>query len=130
MKFYIASSFRNIDAVRSVAEKLKSNGFVLTYDWTSGCASSITELEMIGRNEKQAVMEADFMIILLPAGKGSHVEMGIDLGSGKKVFLYSPDEKVNDLALTSTFYHLSEVCKVIGSIEELVEEVCTQAAFY
>lgn len=129
MKFYIASSFRNIEAVGFVAEQLTSNGFGLTYDWTHGAASSIAELEAIGKSEKQAVMEADVVIIMLPAGKGSHVELGIALGTGKQVFLYSPDETVNDLALTSTFYHLPEVIKVIGTIEELIAEVCSKAAF-
>lgn len=130
MKFYIASSFRNIETVRMAVERLISNGFVLTYDWTHGAATSIGELETIGKSEKQAVMEADVVIIMLPAGKGSHVEMGIALGTGKQVFLYSPDETVNDLALTSTFYHLPEVFKVIGTIEELIAEVCSKAAFY
>lgn len=128
MKFYIASSFKNIDTVRRVTEELKSKGFIHTYDWTEGRASSIAELEAIGSSEKNAVMEADIVMILLPAGKGSHVELGIALGTGKKVFLYSPDETVNDLELTSTFYHLPEVEKVIGTVDELIQEICSQAA--
>lgn len=127
MKFYIASSFKNIESVRNAAEELKSRGFIHTYDWTNGRASSIAELEAIGSREKNAIMEADIVIILLPAGKGSHVELGIALATDKKIFLYSPDESVNDLESTSTFYHVPEVEKVIGTIAELVRKICSQA---
>jgi hypothetical protein len=78
-------AFKNIDAVRYVSEKLKSKGFIHTYDWTQNeRASTIEQLKEIGQREKERVMEADFLIVLLPAGKGSHIEFGIALGQGKK----------------------------------------------
>ncbi|HEU5139405.1 MAG TPA: nucleoside 2-deoxyribosyltransferase [Bacillales bacterium] len=124
MKFYIASSFKNIDSVMYVSERLKKEGFVHAYDWTqNNKATSIEELKEIGQNEKRAVMEADFVIVLFPAGKSSHVELGIALGQGKNVFLYSPDEKINDLETTSTFYHLPGVNKCYGTIEEFIEKI-------
>jgi hypothetical protein len=124
MKFYIASSFKNIDAVRYVSEKLKSMGFIHTYDWTQNeRASTFAQLKEIGQREKEAVMEADFLIVLLPAGKGSHIEFGIALGQGKKIYLYSPNDDVNNFETTSTFYHLPEVEKCIGTLEELIDIV-------
>ncbi|MDQ0160753.1 hypothetical protein [Alkalibacillus salilacus] len=75
-------------------------------------------------------MEADFIIVLLPAGKGSHIEFGIALGQGKRIYLYSSDESVNHFETTSTFYHLSEVEQCVGSIEDLIETVTnSQASF-
>jgi hypothetical protein len=51
---------------------------LLTYDWTQNSrAEDIPALREIGEKEKAAVMESDFVIILLPAGKGSHIELGI-----------------------------------------------------
>ena len=76
------------------------------------------------KQEKNAILESDVVIILLPGGKGSHIELGIALGRGKKIFLYSADEKVNELDTTSTFYHLPEVEQVIGTLDELVDRVC------
>ncbi|ARP43914.1 nucleoside 2-deoxyribosyltransferase [Geobacillus thermodenitrificans] len=131
MKFYIASSFKNIDAVRYVSEKLKSKGFIHTYDWTQNeRASTIEQLKEIGQREKEAVMEADFLIVLLPAGKGSHIEFGIALGHGKKIYLYSPNDDVNNFETTSTFYHLPEVEKCIGTLEELVDIVSVNSKIY
>lgn len=121
-KFYIASRFGNKDTVRYVAQYLKDKGFCHTYDWTKNeRALTYTDLETIGSREKCAIIESDFVIVLLPAGKGSHIELGIALGQGKKIYLYSPDKSVNDFATTSTFYHLPEVEKVVGPIEDLLE---------
>lgn len=109
-----------------MSKNLENKGYIYTYDWTKNeSASTIEDLREIGLQEKNAVMDADFIIVILPAGKGSHIELGIALGQGKRIYLYSPNDEVNNLETTSTFYHLSEVQKCIGTIEELVEIVTT-----
>jgi hypothetical protein len=123
-KFYVASSFQNVDIVRFVSGQLKKMGYVHTYDWTKNKrASTIEDLKEIGQEEKIAVMAADFLIVLLPAGKGSHIELGIALGQGKKIYLYSDNNEVRNFEITSTFYHLPEVDIVIGTIDELLKKV-------
>ncbi|WP_099355672.1 group-specific protein [Fredinandcohnia onubensis] len=123
-KFYVASSFKNIETVRYVSQQLVKRGFIHTYDWTKNeRASTFDDLKVIGTEEKNAVIESDFLIVLIPAGKGSHIELGIALGQGKKIYLYSPDDQINHFETTSTFYHLPEVEKCIGTIEELIENV-------
>ena len=130
MKFYIASSFKNIDMVRYVSEKLLRKGFIHTYDWTQNERDlTIEQLREIGQKEKTAVIEADIIIVLLPAGKGSHIELGIAIGQGKRTYLYSPNNEVNHFATTSTFYHLPEVEKCFGSIDELVDMVAKSKAY-
>lgn len=127
MKFYVASSFKNIKSVRYVSEKLKSKGHIHTYDWTKiERVSTIEDLKDVGQKEKSAVIEADILVVLLPAGKGSHIELGMALAHGKKVYLYSPNEEVNNFETTSTFYHLPEVEIFIGSLDELIELVSSR----
>jgi nucleoside 2-deoxyribosyltransferase len=122
MKFYVASSFINIEQVRYVSGKLKSLGHIHTYDWTQNeRASTLEDLKQIGKLEKDAVSKADFVVIILPGGKGSHIELGIALGLNKKIILYSPDQSIYNFTTTSTFYHLTEVEKFIGTLDELVE---------
>ncbi|AUJ24158.1 nucleoside 2-deoxyribosyltransferase [Virgibacillus dokdonensis] len=124
MNFYIASSFKNIESVRYIRGLFIKEGHVLTYDWTKNDrASTIEALKCIGQKQKDAVIAADVIIVLLPAGKGSHIEMGIALGRRKKIFLYSPNKEVNNSATTSTFYHLPEVKKCFGTLDELVSMV-------
>lgn len=123
-KFYIASSFKNKHIVRNVSKHLKSRGFIQTYDWTNNeRASTYEELKEIGQYEKNAVIEADFIIVLLPAGKGSHIELGIALGRGKKVYIHSSSAGMDNFETTSTFYFLPEVRKLNGTTKELVEVV-------
>jgi nucleoside 2-deoxyribosyltransferase len=123
-KFYIASSLINIEKVREVSKRLKDKGFIHTYDWTQNeRAATLEDLKEIGEKELVAVLEADFLIVLLPGGKGSHIEFGIALGQGKKIFLYSENDDINNVETTSTFYHLDNVEKVMGTIEELLERV-------
>jgi nucleoside 2-deoxyribosyltransferase len=131
MKFYIGSSFENKDIVRYVNERLKQEGFSHTYDWTRNeHASSVKDLQHIGQNEKDAITESNVVIIILPGGKGSHVELGIALGLGKRIILYSPNDEVHDLENTTTFYHLLEVEKYSGSIEGLLEYVLESRIYY
>lgn len=126
-KFYVASGFKNKQAVRSVSKCLKEKGFIQTYDWTANNrASEIKELKRIGLLEKKAVMDADFLIVLLPAGKGSHIELGIALGLEKPVYLYSPNDEVNHPDTTSTFYHLDNVHPYIGSLNAFIQTVLSK----
>ncbi len=122
MKFYIASSFKNIESVRYVSENLKNRGYIHTYDWTvNENVTTLEELKIIGEKEKTAVIEADFVVVILPAGKGSHIELGIAIGNGKNIYLYSPNKEIDNIETTSTFYHLPEIEKYFGTLDELVE---------
>lgn len=130
-KFYVASSFKNIEAVRYVSNHLENKGYLHTYDWTKnrkieeGKTTSLKVLMEIGQQEIKAVGESDFVVILLPGGKGTHIELGIALGQKKKVFLYSKDGSINNIEKTSTFYHLPEVEKCYGTLEELVNKIAS-----
>ena len=118
MKFYIASSFANVQKVREFSDELKLKGFVHTYDWTQNeRANSLEDLSIIGEDEKKAVIDSDFLVVLLPAGKGSHIELGIALGAGKKVYLYSPTNEIYEYDRTSTFYHIESVDKFVGTFD-------------
>ncbi|MCA1319578.1 group-specific protein [Bacillus tianshenii] len=122
MKFYVASGFSNIEKVRYVSGKLKSKGHKHTYDWTlNERASTIEDLTTIGLFEKKAVTESDFVIVLLPGGKGTHIELGIALGLNKRIILYSENREIYNFDTTSTFYHLPEVEKFVGTLDELIE---------
>lgn len=122
MKFYVASSFSNLNTVRSVANKLKEKGFIHTYDWTKNeKAKTQSDLKRIGEEEKEAVIDSDFIVILLPGGKGTHIELGMAIGLRKRIYLYSPIEDINDPEQSSTFYQLQEVNRYVGSLESFLE---------
>ncbi|GGH60281.1 hypothetical protein GCM10008014_34670 [Paenibacillus silvae] len=123
-KFYIASSLKNIENVRYVSDQLKGMGFIHSYDWTQNDkVTSIDQMRDIGRKEMAAVKKSNFIVILLPAGKGSHIELGIALGNSIRTYLYSPNDELDDIEKTSTFYHQDAVHKCKGTLEELIQYI-------
>ncbi|WP_409294653.1 group-specific protein [Peribacillus sp. SCS-26] len=124
MKFYIASSFNNIGLVRELARELRADSHIHTYDWTKNSpADSFAELKRIGEEEKQAVWESDVFILILPGGKGSHIELGMAIGQGKQIWLYSPDDASFSPENSSTFYHLSEVQCYTGTFADFTQHI-------
>ncbi|MCQ1996498.1 nucleoside 2-deoxyribosyltransferase [Arthrobacter sp. zg-Y1171] len=125
-RFYVASSFRNIANVRYVAQTLESKGYVNAYDWTRNAAArdagtvTLDDLRSIGQQERDAVMGADVVVILLPGGKGTHVELGIAIAQGRRIVLHSADEDIKNPETTSTFYHLPEVERCHGTLDDLL----------
>lgn len=113
-----------LETVRIVSERLRQEGFIHTYDWTiNDNINSIDQLKDIGKKEIDAVMSSNFIVVLFPAGKGSHIELGIALGNGIKAYLYAQNDDINDLETTSTFYHVDGVSKCKGTIEELIQNI-------
>ena len=133
-RFYVASSFKNIVNVRYVAQTLESKGYVNTYDWTQNASErdagtvTVGDLRSIGQHERDAVMGADVVVILLPGGKSTHVELGIAIAQGRRTILHSPDEVINNLETSSTFYHLPELEKCHGTLDDLLAMIVGREA--
>jgi len=126
-RFYIASSLNNKANVQIVSERLKQEGFIHTYDWTQNKhLTSLDHLREVGMKELEAVKSSDFVVVMLPAGKGSHIELGIALGNDIKIYLYSENNELNELDKTSTFYHLKGVVQCIGTFDELIKLVLSE----
>jgi len=109
-----------------------SKGYVNTYDWTQNASArdagtvTLGDLRSIGQHERDAVMSADVVLILLPGGKGTHVELGIAIAQGRRTILHSQDEVINNVETTSTFYHLPELEKCHGSLDDLLAMIVGQ----
>lgn len=124
MRFYIGSGFKNCELVNHYADLLTARGWTRTYDWTAhaGGGFSLEDLADFARRERRAIGEADVAVILLPAGRGTHVELGMALALGKKVFLCGGGEEFS-LENTVNFYQLPEVVRLTGTVGENVEEI-------
>jgi nucleoside 2-deoxyribosyltransferase len=135
MKYYIATSLSRTSAHYEVREALKKYGHDISYDWTlHGSVKSISkerlrevaELELIG------VAEADFVVVLLPGGNGTHLELGFAIARGKKVFLHSEDSLAFELGpQTNAFYHHPDVTFLhcpLANVGETVHSLLTQPA--
>ncbi|WP_026908430.1 nucleoside 2-deoxyribosyltransferase [Paucisalibacillus globulus] len=119
MKFYIASGLDNKEKVQLVRDKLLESGHTHTYDWTkNNRASTEEELRKIGTDERNAVLESDVVIVLLPGGKGTHTELGMAIGLEKEIYLFSSDKL--DPTTATTFYYVDGINHYDGDIDSFV----------
>jgi nucleoside 2-deoxyribosyltransferase len=135
MKYYIATSLQRSTDHNLVRDTLKNFGHALSYDWTShGSVKSVSieRLQEVAIFELNGVLEADFVIVLLPGGKGTHLELGFALGNNKKIFLHSEDRSLFDLGpQTNAFYHhpnLTLLCCPLAEVATTVHSsLCSSA---
>jgi nucleoside 2-deoxyribosyltransferase len=86
-------------------------------------AATFEELRYIGEEAKQGIIDADFVVIILPAGKGSHLELGMAMALNKRIYLYSPDEEIYNMDKTVTYYFLPEIRPFVGQLADFISFV-------
>lgn len=117
MKFYIASRLENHALVTELAHHLKELGHEHTYDWTihgSVAGQGQSTMAQTAHNEVEGVRQADVVIVLMPGGRGTHVELGLGIAFGKSMYLVSqsPDRDFSDTRETCAFYHHARVRQI------------------
>lgn len=125
-KFYIATSLENHAAHNRVRDALQARGFRLTYDWTPHGAAwpkGAAYVREVMRAEKQGVLAADFLVLLLPGGKGTHVELGLALAIDLPILLVAEDGDLSFLRSEGPFcgFWLSDGVSHYHSVEEMLE---------
>ena len=125
MKFYVGSGMKNSELVNYYAKILKDNGWEQTYNWVENINSdvSIKEMTKYAKLESQGVADSDVTIILLPDGRGSHIELGMAMELNKKVFLCSSTKEEFSVENTVAFYGLPNITQLVGTADENIEEI-------
>ena len=123
MKYYIATSLSRVTAHHTIRDTLKELGHEIVYDWTfHGSVKSVSKerLQQVATLELGAIAEADFVVVLLPGGNGTHLELGFAIAKGKKVFLHSEDPLAFELGpQTNAFYHHPDVTRLVCPLADL-----------
>ena len=70
---------KNCELVNYYSKKLKENGWQQTYDWVKNVSDdvAIEDMTEYAKLEKQGIVDSNVVIILLPAGRGAHIELGM-----------------------------------------------------
>lgn len=130
MNYYIATSLSRMFAHNLVRDALNMLEHKISYDWTlHGNVKSVSKerLREVAICELKAVSDADFVVVLLPGGNGTHLELGFAIASGKKVFLHSEDPALFELGpQTHAFYHHPDVtclCCPLAGVAALVHSL-------
>lgn len=125
MKFYVGSGMKNCALVNYYSKILKENGWSQTYDWVKNVSDdvSIEDMKEYAKLESQGIISSDVVIILLPAGRGAHIELGMAIALNKRVFLCSANEEEFSVENTVAFYELPQVVKLVGNADENIKEI-------
>lgn len=125
MKFYIGSGFKNCELVNYYSKILVENGWQHTYNWTKNINSyeTIEDLIEYSKLEQRGIADADIVIILLPAGRGTHIELGMALALNKKIVLCSSNKEEFSIENTVNFYQLPSIIKLVGTEDENLNEI-------
>lgn len=109
MKFYIASKLENHAAVSALRAELVKLGHCVTYDWTVHgpvYRSGLARVAAVAVDEVRGVLDADFVVVLWPGGRGTHVELGMAIAAGKPTVFVSDHEPHHEATTeTCAFYH-------------------------
>lgn len=125
MKFYIGSGMKNCELVNYYAKILEQNGWKHTYNWAKNINGdeTIEDLVEYSKLERQGIIDSDVVVILLPAGRGTHIELGMALALNKKIFLCSETKEEFDIKNTVNFYQLPSIVRLVGTADENLKEI-------
>lgn len=118
--YYIATGLPNAAKHREV-RALMGDDFELTYDWTTHGSVQALGRDVIAKTAKaelDGVISADFIIVLLPGGAGTHTELGAALALGKRVYIYSERPVLEQERVCA--FHLHPLVEEFQSIPKMV----------
>lgn len=123
-KFYVATGLSRAKDQNVVRDALVARGHELTYDWSAHGDSpkfeSMAVLKDVALAEIEGVLASDVLVVLLPGGGGTHVELGVALSVGKPVIIHSEEPTPFRLGKkTKAFYHHPQVRQVVCSLDAL-----------
>ncbi|MBO4879069.1 MAG: group-specific protein [Clostridia bacterium] len=132
MRFYIAASFENASMAIKLSNLLVRNGHELTYDWTTHGDvryAGPRRMSEVAFNEYRTMRDAELVLVLLPAGSGTHAELGMAIATrtNKRIIVWSPDgEEFSFDNKTCIFYYHPSVERIACPPEILMELLETE----
>jgi nucleoside 2-deoxyribosyltransferase len=117
--FYVSSRKDRSAEADALSEKLKARGWERTYKWTAHGGEGTDGHAKVALAELEGVQKADVLIVLLPGGFGTHVEIGAALALGKPVILHSPNRETLETPYPCIFHHHPSVKRLISETLEL-----------
>lgn len=142
LRYYIATRLEQAGLHGRVHSAMLGGvkGSRLAYDWTGHGSvqdAGPSEIARVAVAEAEGIAASHALIVALPGGRGTHTELGIALGLGRKVFIWAQTaaDLGDDSGRHCAFYHLGHVEDgarpghvsdpeiIVGDLDELVERV-------
>ncbi|HWF67624.1 MAG TPA: nucleoside 2-deoxyribosyltransferase [Acidobacteriaceae bacterium] len=125
-RFYLAIRLDRASHGDSLVEALKAHGWERTFDWTGNDSTIKEDLSRLAQAELAAIEQADVLIVLLPGGRGTHVEIGAALALGKPIILHAPDRDTLEVPYPCAFHYHPAVKLLVSDpldVDEIVQNL-------
>lgn len=133
-KAYIATSLLNAETQMDLARRLREIRVTVSYDWTIHGSTLSDGPELRGEvadDELRAVGMSGIVIVILPGGRGTHVELGAALMTGLPIILWTNGRDILTPETHCGFYWHPNVTRiqttdledVVRAVEETLREV-------
>ena len=104
-RFYLATRKDRSHDADTLSQALTAHGWERTYTWSALDPAKTDAFAQVALQEIAGVRDADALIVLLPGGFGTHVEIGVALALEKPVILHAPDQKTLETPYRCIFHH-------------------------
>ena len=128
-RFYVATCLAQREKAARLIAALEAAGHRCTYNWPlHGSKESQPEAwPVVAQSELAGVYSAHGLIVLLPGGRGSHVELGCALGTNIPVLLVGSESDLIAGGYHCVFHYHRLVQRVAPTTDEELTHVA--AAF-
>lgn len=118
-RFYLATRKDRGAQANAIVQALEARGWERTYAWNGNDNEGPEALSELAKAELKGVQASDVLIVLLPGGYGTHVEIGAALALGKPVILHAPDHKTLETPYPCVFHYHPGVKLLISEIVDI-----------
>jgi nucleoside 2-deoxyribosyltransferase len=125
-RFYLATRRDRADEANAISAALHSHGWERTLTWSAQEGVGPAAHSELAQAELRAVAVADVLIVMLPGGYGTHVEIGAALALGKPVILHAANRKVLETPYPCVFHYHPGIKLLVSeslSIDELLSQL-------
>jgi nucleoside 2-deoxyribosyltransferase len=115
-RFYLSTRKDRGAEGAALLQALKSRGWECTFNWTAQPEGGPAKYSEIALAEIAAVQDADVLVVLLPGGYGTHVEIGAALALGKPVIMHAPDRQTLETPYPCVFHYHPKVKLLLSEV--------------
>jgi nucleoside 2-deoxyribosyltransferase len=129
-RFYLATRKDRDQEANALSQALTDRGWKRTFVWSAQDGAGASRHAEIAVQELNGVREADVLVVLLPGGFGTHVEIGAALALGKPVILCAPNQKTLETPYPCVFHYHPNVRIFVSETLDVdmvvrIMELCT-----
>jgi nucleoside 2-deoxyribosyltransferase len=104
-RFFLSTRKDRSSEADALSAALEAHGWERTFKWTDKDGEDSAGHAAVALAELKGVRDADVLVVLLPGGYGTHVEIGAALALGKPVILHAPDRKTLETPYICVFHY-------------------------